>query len=204
MLDRTARALPQLLLALMMVAMAGCDVIFGGDDDDTTTSDDDDSSVGDDDDATPPLTGNCSQLGAPGVTGTVPCDFTLGGDVWQFIVAPNQFVTIAVDTVAPETTFDPRFRLTDSLTPNTYLESGDDECECAIPPLPGPNGEEYGCGEASWESEFDEPLRVHVSGFIEEACADGTIGEYVLRVSIDGEPIIPSLAIDDGPNVFGG
>jgi len=189
-----------LLLGLSLpLLVLGCDLLGGepGDDDDSAPAgdDDDDSApTGDDDDAT--ASNSCSQLGAPGVVGTVPCDFELGGDVWQFIAVEGDEVSITLDTVSAETTFDPRFVLLDAV--EAYLGTGDDECECAFPPP-----DDYGCGEAEYTAEFAaEQLRVHVAGFIETSCVDGTFGEYVLRISVNGEPIVPALSIDDGPTFY--
>ena len=49
-----------------------------------------------------------------------------------------------------------------------------------------------------------EQLRVHVSGFLEEVCVAGDFGDYVLRVAVDGEPVVPTQTVNDGPTVFGG
>ncbi len=188
-----------LLLGLgLPLLVLGCDLLGSepADDDDSAPPGDDDDSAppGDDDDTT--SSGNCSQLGAPGVIGTVPCDFLLGGDVWQFIAVQGDVVSIALDTVSAETTFDPRFVLLDAV--EAYLGTGDDECECAFPPP-----DDYGCGEADYTAEFPaEQLRIHVAGFIETSCVEGTFGEYVLRIAVNGEPIVPTLSIDDGPTFY--
>jgi len=189
--------------------LTACD-LFGDDDDvaiddddavdDDDAADDDDSGATDDDDVTPG--GNCSDLGEPGVFGEVPCDFEAGGDVWQFIVQGGQEVAVVVDTVSPDTTFDPRFRLVDALS--TFLTSGDDECDCAWPPPLGPDDWQYGCPQGVYVAEGTEQLRVHISGFLEEICVAGDFGGYVLQVAIDGEPVVPTQTVDDGPTVFGG
>ena len=179
-------------LALLPLLLAGCPYLSVDDADDVT--DDDDSTGGDDDDA---ATGTCTDLGAPGTQGSVPCDFEVGGDVWSLVVAPGDEVSVAVDTIDPTSTFDPRFRLVDDL--GGFLTSGDDECDCAFPP---PGG--YLCAEALYIADEDGLLALHVASFIADACVLGTEGAYVLRVAVDGEAVQPALLVDDGPTVFGG
>ncbi len=182
----------RLLPILSMLLLAGCP-LFLGDDDDSAATDDDDVAVDDDDAAG----GTCSDVGAPGAEESVPCDFDVGGDVWTLVVAPGDEVTVVVDTLDAATTFDPRFRLVDEV--GGFLTSGDDECECAFPP-PG----DYLCAEATYIADMDALLELHVASFIGDACVDGTLGTYALRVAVDGVPIDPALAVDDGPTLFGG
>ena len=181
------RLLPLLLFSLLL---GGCPLLVPTDDDDVG----DDDSAPDDDDA---ATGTCTDLGAPGIEESVPCDFDLGGDVWTLVVAPGDEVSVAVDTVDDATTFDPRFRLVDAA--GAFLTSGDDECDCGFPP---PGG--YLCAEATYIAEQDALLALHVASFIVDACAEGTQGGYVLRLAVDGDPVVPTLAIDDGETLYGG
>jgi hypothetical protein len=180
----------RLLPLLLPLLLAGCPLLTYDDDD---VMDDDDSSQ-DDDDA---VGGTCTDLGAPGVEESVPCDFDVGGDVWQIAVAPGDELSIAVDTLDPSSTFDPRFRLVDQTL--GFLTSGDDECDCAWPP---PGG--YLCAEATYIADQDALLALHVTSFIADACVDGTLGTYVLRLAVAGVAVEPTLLTDDGPTLFGG
>lgn len=177
---------------LLSVMLAGCP-LFPTDDDDSAAVDDDDTAQDDDDAAG----GTCSELGAPGTEESVPCDFDDGGDVWTLVVAPGDQVSITVDTLDAPGTFDPRFRLVDGA--GAFLTSGDDECDCAFPP-PG----DYLCAEGDYTADADGLLELHVSSFIQDACVDGILGTYVLRLAVDGDTVTPALATDDGPTLFGG
>ena len=63
-------------------------------------------------------------------------------------------------------------------------------------------GKRAGCGEATYTEEFDEVVRIHVAAFLEEACANGVTGDYVLRVTVNGDPVVPVQVVDDGPTAF--
>ncbi len=189
-----------LLLLALVVAACGPDV---DDDDDTTAADDDDATAGDDDDATPDPDANCPDPDLDGQLEDLPCDPDDGGDVWQFQILTGQQVIATVDTVAPESTFDPRLRIVDVI--ETALEFGDDDCVCSYE-VPGDDCLTKGfcCPFGLYTGEFDETLRIHVSSFLAENCTAGDVGAYQLRVSIDGVEILPILTVDDGPTVFGG
>ena len=173
-------------------------------DDDDVTADDDD--LADDDDATADdddsavATGTCSTAGGPGQIGTVPCqppppNTNWTGDVFQISMAQGARLDVTVDTVSMDTTFDPRVRIIDVI--NTWLAAGDDDCVCAFSA-----GDKYGCAEAYHVAEFAENVRIEVVGFLEDACADGVTGEYVLRATIDGVTVLPIPVTDDGPTTF--
>ena len=194
---------PALLLALSL--LLGCGTPPVGDDDDTVNDDDtvDDDDAADDDDATPDPEADCPNPEVEAGTSTVPCNAEDGGDVWQFVAIAGQQVVVTVDTVGPESTFDPRLRIVDFM--ETFLESGDDDCICSYDP-PGddcfPN--ESCCPFGVYESKFNENMRVHVASFLEDNCVAGDVGAYAIRVTADGEEVVPALIIDDGPTVFGG
>ena len=193
---------PALALALgMTMVLVAC----ADDDDDVTDDDDaaDDDDTATDDDDTPDPAANCPDPTVEGPTSTVPCDPDEGGDVWQFVVSPGQQVLVTIDTVGPDSTFDPRLRVVDFF--ETFLEAGDDDCICSYDP-PGddcfPN--ESCCPFGVYTAEFDENLRVHVASFLQENCVAGDVGAYEIRVTIDGVEVAPALIIDNGPTVFGG
>ena len=172
-------------------------------DDDDATADDDDATADDDDaddDDSSLDNGTCSTAGGPGQIGTVPCapppaNTNWTGDVYQISVAQGSRLDVTVDTVSLATTFDPRVRIIDVI--GTWLAAGDDDCVCAFSA-----GPKYGCAEAFHIAEFAENVRIEVVGFLEDACADGVNGEYVLRATVDGATVLPIPIADDGPTSF--
>ena len=190
---------PTLLLAASLFFFAGaCPVPDPVDDDDTAdddgSGDDDDSASGDDDDAGD---GDCPLVDIEGETEDVPCDWEAGGgDVWQVVVPQGSRVDMTVDTVAADTTFDPRFVVLDAI--GGYVTTGDDECTCAFVPTG-----DYGCPTADHTAlDFTEALTIHVGAFVAEGCDGREAGEYVLRVAVDGAPVEVRLIRDDEPNYY--
>jgi hypothetical protein len=187
-------------VALSITGIAGCS-LFAGDDDTATDDDagDDDASAQDDDDTDDG--GTCSEAGAPGIEEDVPCRWEDGGDVFQLLVNEGEILQVTVDTVDGASTFDPRFRVVDAI--GTFLFAGDDQCICEYPPSGG-----FLCPQGGYTAEFSENVYIHVTSFITETtdvddvCANGVTGAYVLRVSKDGEPAIAVMTSDDGATDF--
>lgn len=159
--------------------------------DDDTSVDDDSASENTPEETPPEPTPppGCELPPGPGVTGEIPC---LGDasalDGWSFEVQPGQAITVRVDTVSAETTFDAAARLVDGEA--LSVAAGDDQCACTFPPPA------FSCPQFAAVAAAAGLMRVEVYSF-GGGCA-GTVGGYRLWIQSDGIDVPATLVVDDG------
>jgi hypothetical protein len=108
------------------------------------------------------------------------CDFDAIQDQLAFFVASGQAVYVKVDTVDAATAADTRLRVR---TPDgTELYEADDEVDCTFPPP------SYGCPEHSFTATTAGLYTVEVYVGSTESCADPSLVNYGLTVTVDGGP----------------
>jgi hypothetical protein len=124
--------------------------------------------------------------GSPLRTGTLPCDGRKA-DVWSITIDEPMMVEIAVDTIASDTAFDPKFFVVGEDECVDY--TADDNFDCTFPPP------SYQC--PAIERELAAGSYEIVVAAFPNKCAEGAeAGEYTLM--LDAEvPIRPALEDDD-------
>lgn len=125
-----------------------------------------------------PLLGACS-LELPPPSGDLPCDGSQV-DLW-LVYSGGSYVDLRVDTVAPDTAFDPSFDVwmvdewgptLDTMAVGPLLASADDEFACTFPPPA------YECPALETYAPGDILVAVQSLG----TCA-GAIGEYQIEAT---------------------
>jgi len=118
-------------------------------------------------------------IGAGAQQGALPCVESWSGqlvgagamDRWAFTAAAGQQVVVTVDTLSPDTTFDPALWIDGPA--GCALAWGDDELECTAPPP------SFGCPAIRFTAPEDGVYEVVVTGVA--SCA-GLVGSYVIDV----------------------
>lgn len=123
------------------------------------------------------------------MTEDVACD-AASADVWTFTAVAGATYAITVDTVNSATTFDATFRINDPS--GCYLVYADDSFACTFPPPA------YACPsfELASAEEGVYQVVVYENTYDTSECVDGTIGEYVIRVDAEEDPMLTLLHDD--------
>ncbi len=122
--------------------------------------------------------------------GEIPCDGQ-SFDLWLIDVPYSGVLDITVDTLAPDTVFDPYAMLVPGPDWQTtpVVAVGDDEFGCTYPPPA------YGCPQFSYPV---EPGPWYLAIFAYEAnCNASGVGAYGIDLNLDGELLPGQLAEDD-------
>lgn len=118
-------------------------------------------------------------IGAGAQEGALPCTTSWSGELvgagamdrWAFTATAGQEVVVTVDTLSPDTTFDPALWIDGPA--GCALAWGDDELECTAPPP------SFGCPAIRFTAPEDGVYEVVVTGAA--SCA-GPVGAYVIDV----------------------
>ena len=114
-------------------------------------------------------------------------------DIWTVDVTEGSEVRVLVDTISDETAFDPAVFLSfDSIPQEGNLEEmflANTECSYA------PISEDGGCIDDSWTSTASGTLFVEI--IVAQDPCNSDLAEYSLVINVDGEPVLPTLSMDD-------
>ncbi len=123
------------------------------------------------------------------ITEDIACD-AMSADVWTFQAVEGATYSITVDTIAAGTAFDATFHMNDP--DGCYLVTADDNFDCSFPPPT------YACPsyELTGATAGEYQIVVYENTYDPTECVDGTIGEYVIRVDAEEDPMLV-LAQDD-------
>jgi len=130
-----------------------------------------------------------SKLGHEGDPGIFRCEDD-PEEVWLLGAPAPGLLVVEVDTVAPDTTFDPEARIVrfdqvptdaDQIDRGESLDRADDEFECTFPPSSSE------CPRAEAELVDASPIAIGVSS---TSTCDGVFAAYVVTATLDGDPMV--------------
>ena len=129
----------------------------------------------------PPYAGSPNYYGNYTSIGSLNCSYNKPYDKWSFYGVDDTYAAVSIDTIAPDSAFDPMFYVT---TDDLCMEAvGDENFDCSFP---GTNG--FLCPSVRFPTTKGEHYNVWVLPYSGGGDCDNPTADYLLWLNTKGDP----------------